>query len=232
MQRVTLLLLGMAILLRVGSMTFDFSTIKPVARQEETQRFDFSTMKPTNQTPMQMFDEAVAREEAESDFTKEEKDFLVEQEGASLDSTLTSHIKLREGVVPRSYRDKLGVLTAGVGHRLIGEEAKAFPEGTEIPQDKIDEWLEADLEESLKAAQRQSEELGVDSEELISALASVNFQLGTNWNKEHKNTWRLMKEGRWGEAAEEAAKSDWKEQTPVRVEDFQQALREVAKDEG
>jgi hypothetical protein len=36
-------------------------------------------------------------------------------------------------------------------------------------------------------------------------------------------------EGKYEEAAEEAGRSSWAKQTPVRVKDFQQALKALAK---
>ena len=138
------------------------------------------------------------------------------------------HLKLREGVESKSYNDTLGKLTGGVGHLLSREEQALYPEGTHIPQEVVDGWLKADSTKAYKAAQKQAQELGEGNEELITALTSVNFQLGTNWNKIHKNTWKLMKKGKYEEAAQEAADSKWNEQTPVRVEDFQQALQSQA----
>jgi len=141
-----------------------------------------------------------------------------------VEDEVVEHIKLREGVVGKSYKDTLGKLTGGVGHLLSKKEQSLYPEGTEIPQEVVDAWLKADITKASKAAQKQAGELGEDNEELLLALTSVNFQLGTKWNREHKDTWALMKKGKYGEAAREAANSKWNEQTPTRVEDFQQAL--------
>lgn len=134
------------------------------------------------------------------------------------------HLKLREGVKYESYLDTLGKLTGGVGHLMSKEEQALYPEGTEIPSEVVDEWLKADVQEARKAAQKQAQELS-GSKELEEALIHVNFQLGSGWNKIHKNTWSLMKQGKYEEAAKEAADSKWYEQTEVRVKDFQKALR-------
>ena len=168
-----------------------------------------------------------AADGADEDFTQDELDFLVGQEGMQqppLQEQVVSKLKSREGVVNKSYLDSLGKPTGGVGHLLSKEEQGLYPEGTEIPQEVIDGWLVQDSAKAMKAAEKQAQELGVESEEMVLALSSVNFQLGPNWNKEHKNTWKLMKQGKYEEAAEEAAKSNWHEQTPTRVKDFQQAL--------
>ena len=142
---------------------------------------------------------------------------------------LIQHLKLREGVRYRSYKDSLGYLTGGVGHLLSEEEAKLYPEGSTIPSEVVDRWLVRDIALAKKASQIQAQELLEPSEKLIEALVYVNFQLGTGWYKIHKKTWKLMTQGRYEEAAIEAANSVWYRQTPVRVEDFQKALRNEAK---
>ena len=140
-----------------------------------------------------------------------------------------SHLRDREGVEYKSYKDSLGYLTGGVGHLLSSKEALLYPEGTQIPSVMVEAWLRGDVEVAQKAAERQCEELSGPSEELLCALIQVNFQLGTGWNKIHKKTWSLMSQGRYEEAAVEAANSVWYRQTPVRVKDFQQALIKEAK---
>lgn len=140
-----------------------------------------------------------------------------------------AHLKKREGVKYESYRDSLGKLTGGVGHLLTPLEASMYPEGSQISSMTVEAWLRGDVEVSRKAAENQSEELLEPSKELTEALIHVNFQLGPGWHKIHKKTWKLMTQGRYEEAAVEAANSVWYRQTPVRVKDFQQALRKEAK---
>lgn len=144
-------------------------------------------------------------------------------------NNIVKHLKKREGVVYESYRDSLGKLTGGVGHLLSPREAVLYPEGTYIAPVMVDSWLVADIALAKKAAQRQCEELLEPSQQLEDALVHVNFQLGTSWNKIHKKTWKLMTQGRYEEAAVEAANSVWYRQTPVRVKDFQKALLKESK---
>jgi len=152
-------------------------------------------------------------------------------------------IELREGRELKTYQHKMadGTLdkpTGGVGHVLTPAELRKYPVGTEIPETVVDEWYRKDSDKAFLAAREQAKELG--RPDMIPALASVNFQLGTNWYKDvkqpdgtvkkgHKNTWRLLKEGQWLEAAEEAANSRWAKQTPKRVDDFQRAIRNAMK---
>ncbi len=143
----------------------------------------------------------------------------------------TELIKQREGYTKekgeKSYIDSEGRLTGGVGHLLTEKEKAKYPKGTAIPQQEVNKWFEQDTKKFYNAAIEQAEEIGNTDERLINALASVNFQLGENWYKEHKNTWKLLKEGKYNEAAKEAANSNWYKQTPVRVKDFQKTLMEI-----
>lgn len=168
---------------------------------------------------MSELDEAIARE-----------DSLTAPGGSQdvLHGRLVEKLRDREGVKQEAYLDSLEKPTGGVGHLLTGKELEEFPIGSKIPQDRVDKWLEEDSKEALESARRQAEEIGNVSEELVIALASVNFQLGTSWNKIHEDTWRLLKEGRYKEAADEAANSEWADQTPRRVKDFQEALYKEA----
>ena len=101
-------------------------------------------------------------------------------------------------------------------------EQRKYPEGTEIPQSVRDAWFKRDSAKSFNAAKKQAKAIG--REDMVPVLASVNFQLGTDWTNIHKKTWKAMRNGEWIEAAKEAADSRWNEQTPVRVKDLQVAL--------
>lgn len=148
--------------------------------------------------------------------------------GGGLPEEWLDHLRLREGDESAVYLDSRGLPTVGVGHLLSATENAQYPVGTEIPQATRDAWLEEDAQEAYDAASDQAATLGVTDQAFINALASVNFQLGTAWNTEHRRTWAFMVAGDWEAAATEAADSAWNTQTPVRVQDFQAALRALA----
>ena len=137
-------------------------------------------------------------------------------------SHVIAHLKLREGVRHHSYLDSLGKLTGGVGHLMSETEADLWPEGSKLPAQMIDTWLEQDSQRAWLAAYNQAQ--GVDYPKLQEALFHVNFQLGPGWNLIHKKTWALLKAHEWLEAAAEAEDSLWYQQTPLRVRDFQYSL--------
>jgi lysozyme len=144
--------------------------------------------------------------------------------------TVIEHLKLREGVVEAVYLDSLDFPTAGVGHLLSPSERDIWLVGEAVPVQQIDQWLEHDAKEAWEAAGIQADYLGEAG--LQDALCSVCFQLGTQWRYIHKKTWAYLEDGEWELAAQECEDSKWYRQTPVRVRDFQKALRGLAGDEG
>ena len=137
-------------------------------------------------------------------------------------------LKYREGGnVPYVYLDSEGLPTAGIGHLLSPDENKQYKKGDIVPKEIRDSWFEQDSMQAVQSASQQAKELGINNPRFVENLTSVNFQLGGSWNKEHIETWRLMKEGNFSGAAKEAANSEWNKQTPIRVKHFQQALKSI-----
>lgn len=145
-------------------------------------------------------------------------------QGFSMDDDVIKHLKSREGVKYESYNDSLGKLTGGVGHLLTSEEQALYPLGTVIPENVVNMWLEKDLAKAKKAAQAQITSIPNADVNLENALISVNFQLGDNWYKDHKQTWKYLKSGDFENASKEVYNSDWAKQTPVRVKDFSKSI--------
>ena len=152
------------------------------------------------------------------------------------------HLKEREGVRNESYKDSLGKLTGGVGHLLTPEEQKLYPEGTKIPQEVVDKWLEQDLAKAQAAAKKQTDAMrrqgrAVDPR-FEESLISVNFQLGENWTQKFPTAWKNLQSGDYQGAISQiqfadptnkpGMKSKWAEQTPVRVDDFTKAIQAQA----
>lgn len=131
-----------------------------------------------------------------------------------------------EGERKDVYRDKLRVLTTGIGHKVLASDG--LKEGDIVSKERRAEFFRKDASAALHAARVQAKAAGITDRDFILRLASVNFQLGTGWTKEHQKTWALIKQGDYAAAAEEAARSDWNKQTPTRVRAFQTSLRALA----
>ena len=128
---------------------------------------------------MQELDESLAREDSQNEMDSFKKLLHVEEGFKS---------KVYQG-----EKDEKGVLTVGYGHKLTASELKKYKEGDEIEQEQLDKWFEQDTKLAKTAADKQAKSLKVEDKEFIKVLASVNFQLGVNWYKEHKETWKLIK---------------------------------------
>lgn len=132
----------------------------------------------------------------------------------------------REGLRLDVYLDSRGIPTVGVGHQVLPEDNLRV--GDRITQAQSDAFLRRDAERALDAARRQMTQAGITDSNFLNPLASVNFQLGTNWNQPPNGftrTWADIMRGDYNQAAAEVGQSRWATQTPVRVQQFQNALR-------
>lgn len=136
-------------------------------------------------------------------------------------------IKLREALRTHSYIDTTKNLTAGWGHLLVGIEKTQWPKGARVPDEVIAGWLDEDIDKAYTVAESQARRIGFDDSRLVNALTSVCFQLGGVWYKDFKKTWAYLLSKEWDNAAKEVQESLWFRQTPVRVQDFQEALRSL-----
>lgn len=137
------------------------------------------------------------------------------------------HALLREGFKTKVYRDSLGKLTVGIGHLVLPADNLKF--GDEISPDRVFELFDKDSEQAIDAALKQAEEIGCKTTHFIVALISVNFQLGTGWTKEFYSTYPALVDGHHEKAIANLWKSNWNKQTPVRVQDFVNAIRRIPK---
>ncbi len=120
------------------------------------------------------------------------------------------------------YKDTVGVLTVGIGHKVLAPDKLKF--GDRIDIGRANAFYKADTARAVAAAKRQAAKAGITNGQFVIALAAVNFQLGTRWYTKLKKTWRLMLDGDYPAAAAEAARSKWNGQSRLRVRDFQKAL--------
>jgi len=134
-----------------------------------------------------------------------------------------SLMRLREGCETTVYLDTLDHATVGIGHLVI--PADNLKVGDTIPQTRVNALFAVDGAAALQAARAQMAVAGITSEAFVPYLASVCFQLGVRWTKGFPATWKLICEGEYWDAAFYLDESEWEDETPVRVKDFQDALR-------
>jgi len=142
-----------------------------------------------------------------------------------------------EGLKNTVYKDvdvkgNLKGHAAGLGHRLTPSELKRW-DGKTIPDAQIQAWFKKDYAKYSKAAETQAKQIPNINATLQDALVSVNWQLGTGWNKKFKRAWQHLKDNKWDSAIAEfeykkegsSEKSDWNVQTPKRVAAIVSAIR-------
>ena len=137
-----------------------------------------------------------------------------------------------EGEKDYVYLDTLHHPTVGIGHKVLPEDHLKL--GDTVTPAQVDAFFSKDGGAALKAAHAQAQQAGITDPDFTPALASINFQLGGQWNgpKHFKQTWADMLAGDYTAAADEAARSRWYLQAPNRVAMFQDGLRRLASKRG
>jgi GH24 family phage-related lysozyme (muramidase) len=134
-------------------------------------------------------------------------------------------IRKHEGYKTVVYLDSRNIPTVGIGHKVT--PADNLRVGERISNARVEQLFEKDFAPAFAAALSQARELGKYKPEMIAALASVNFQLGTGWRSKFYNTWNDLKNDNVRSAIARLNTSDWAKQTPVRVASFIGVLQEV-----
>lgn len=135
-------------------------------------------------------------------------------------------MEAREGVRYVVYADSLGKPTVGIGHLVLPRDNLKV--GDTVSRDQVAAFFALDGMAAWLAAGRQMAAAGISASKAPDFqvwLASVNYQLGVVWNTKFPNTWELIVDGKYDEAADALTNTAWNKQTPVRVADFQKALR-------
>lgn len=138
-------------------------------------------------------------------------------------------IVAKEGYVDGYYLDSRNILTRGVGQTGTYAEGKESYSG-----------FEKAIADSTKAANKQAEQIRAEGRPVdpnfTESLVGVNFQLGSGWTTKFPTAWDNLLSGDYEDAIEEikftkkgsGIASDWAKQTPTRVNDFTQAIKNQA----
>jgi len=133
---------------------------------------------------------------------------------------IKARIKAHEGYRLEPYKDTLGFLTGGWGHKILG--------GEEVPESKAgwQELFDKDFDIALKGANSLIEEhlentlysdLPQIKKSIIqSILIEMCFQLGQAGVSKFKKMFKALGECNFSEAALQMQDSRWYQQTPAR----------------
>ena len=141
------------------------------------------------------------------------------------DAAFQELMALREGRRNDVYLDTLGKPTVGIGHLVRpGDNLQV---GDRITDVQVSNFFRADGAAAMNAARAHAQQAHITDPMFIPYLASVNFQLGTRWTSTFPRTWKMIVDGNYEAAAHALDGTTWAKQTPVRVKDFQDALRRL-----
>lgn len=149
---------------------------------------------------------------------------------------IASDLSVKEGNSATMYADRVvqadGTVkvfpTFGRGILATPTEIARWPIGTPVPKEHADARFNSMVNGAFDSAKEQMRELpGVQDDEFLRVLTSVNFQLGVNWRRKWPNFWAHMKAGNYDNAVSLLHTSTWKKQSRNRVEDFVRVIERI-----
>ena len=134
-------------------------------------------------------------------------------------NALAKILKSDEGFMPHAYPDHLGYTTIGYG-RMIDKRL-----GGGITEDEADYLLANDIAKVCSQIDKEFPWSSEAPDGVRMALACMAFQMGIKKLKGFANTLKLLKEGRYDVAADNAMQSLWARQTPARAKRVTDMMR-------
>lgn len=135
---------------------------------------------------------------------------------------IANDLKNDEGWVPHAYQDHLGFWTLGYGF-LIDQRR-----GGQIPRIVGDFWLHHEIEERWEMLSDALPWFDDAPVQVQRALVNMCYQLGLRGLLSFRQTLALLEDGRYAEAADQALRSRWAEQTPNRARRVTDWIRSAA----
>lgn len=126
-------------------------------------------------------------------------------------SILAAHLREHEGFRSHVYQDTQGFWTIGYG-RLVDQRR-----GGGISRDEAEYLLRNDIARVVGDLDLRASWWKTMPERVQYAICNMVFQMGIEGFLEFKDTIALLKERMWVDAADNAMRSKWARQTPVRA---------------
>lgn len=125
---------------------------------------------------------------------------------------IIKQLRQDEGSRAQAYQDHLGYWTIGVG-RLID----ARKQGSGLREVEIEFMLQNDIEDRSRWLAEELPWTATLDDARRGVLLNMSFQLGKTGLLNFKNTLALIRDGRYGDAANAMLQSLWAKQTPNRA---------------
>ena len=138
-------------------------------------------------------------------------------------------LQIDEGVMYEIYRDHLGYLTFGVGHLITKSDPEyGFPVGTTIPEERVAQAFEADLDIALReCGMLYGHMWSCFPGEVKEILVNMMFNLGRPRLSKFKKMNGHLERGDYKNAAVEGRDSRWYRQVGNRAERLMTRLENV-----
>ena len=154
----------------------------------------------------------------------------------SLYDDVKADLSASEGRVDHVYLDTEGFKTAGIGHRLVGDEVR-MELGARVYDEQVDEWFQKDIAWVFASLAKHFPEF--NSWPRLVQLAVVNwiFQIGAGAPEKFPHATKALQAKDWERAADEwiyanvrtRRHSEWFKETPQRCRQEVGRLRHVAR---
>lgn len=126
---------------------------------------------------------------------------------------IIDHFIAEEGLVLSRYIDTEKHATIGIGHKLLPHES-----GLQfVTKNQAYAILETDLDNTMKACLRLFPNYNSFPENTRLGILDMVFNLGENGFSKFTKTIKLLNEGKYQEASNEALNSTWAKQVPNRA---------------
>lgn len=129
----------------------------------------------------------------------------------NLHAQIAADLKQDEGWRPSAYADHLGYTTIGYGF-LIDERKHG-----RIPREVADYWLDYEVNDRLARLDSALPWFADAPEQVQRALTNMAYQLGVSGLLRFTKTLAHIRAGEYEQAADEALRSRWADQTPIRA---------------
>ncbi len=133
---------------------------------------------------------------------------------------LREEITFDEGVKYETYHCSEGHLTGGIGHLITewDEDYYDKPIGTSIPEEKVNEWFEKDIEVSINDCKDLFNNFDDLPEDVQRVLANMSFQLGRPRLSKFRKMIAAVELQDFAEMANQMEDSRWYKQTTNRAQ--------------
>lgn len=135
------------------------------------------------------------------------------------DEQILSDLKRHEGWRPSVYQDHLGYWTLGFGF-MVDERKNGG-----IPRPVAHYWLAYEVDRIYVRLAEALDWFAEAPDGIQRALVNMGYQLGVSGLLRFRQTLELIEIGKYEDAAEEALRSRWAEQTPKRAKEVAKWIR-------